>query len=148
MMMTNRPSKTCWKWRERNCELSSDANKLHALRYLLILLLLQVLLQPGEFSDAASELITCCKKVILHSYGEDDLDDDTAPELTDVFRCFCGDVTDDGLLRMLWIIEKDLNPARHQQDEDKLLGAEKDEDVGEAETGETAKKDRRRIRGL
>ncbi|MBA0739008.1 hypothetical protein Gogos_012311 [Gossypium gossypioides] len=92
---------------ERNCELSSDANKLHALRYLLILLLLQVLLQPGEFSDAASELIVCCLQ----------------------------------MLRMLWIIEKDLNPARHQQDEDELLGAEKDEDVGEAETGETAKND-------
>ncbi|KAA3482497.1 myb-binding protein 1A [Gossypium australe] len=168
---------------EWNCELSSDANKLHALRYLLILLLLQVLLQPGEFSDAASELIICCKKVILHSYGEDDLDDDTAPELTDshqppyrllfsrcetmtcskssmscfpylcssfalrVFRCFCGDVTDDGLLRILWIIEKDLNAARHQQDEDELLGAEKDENVGEAEMNDGESEDSEAVVG-
>ncbi|XVE93570.1 hypothetical protein REPUB_Repub01dG0206200 [Reevesia pubescens] len=161
---------------ERNCGLSSDANKLHALRYLLILLLLQVLLRPGEFCDAASELIICCKKAFaapddLNSSGEDELDSDAAPKLMDVlvdtllsllpqssapmrsaieqvFRYFCGDVTDDGLLRMLRIIKKDLKPARHQEagsedddDDDDLLGIEEDEDIDEAETGETAESD-------
>ncbi|XVE49423.1 hypothetical protein DITRI_Ditri01bG0081300 [Diplodiscus trichospermus] len=162
---------------ERNCGLSSDANKLHALRYLLILMLLQVLLRPQEFHDAASELIICCKKAFvvpddLDSSGEDELDSDAAPKLMDVlldtllsllpqssaplrsaieqvFRYFCGDVTDDGLLRMLRIIKKDLKPARHQEagsedddaDDDDLLGIEEDEDIDEAETGETAESD-------
>lgn len=66
-----------------------DANKLHALRYLLIQLLLHVLLRPGEYCEAASELIMCCKKAfassdLLNSSGEDELDDDSAPKLMDV----------------------------------------------------------------
>lgn len=74
---------------ERNCGLSMDANKLHALRYLLIQLLLQVLLRPGEYSEPASELIMCCKKAfassdLLNSSAEDELDDDSAPKLMDV----------------------------------------------------------------
>lgn len=74
---------------ERNCGLSTDAHKLHALRYLLIQLLLQVLLRPGEFTEAASELIICCKKAfaspdILDSSGEDEPDADEVPELMDV----------------------------------------------------------------
>ena len=69
--------------------LSATANKLHALRYLLIQLLLQVLLRPGEFSEAASELILCCKKAfsssdLLESSGEDELDGDETPELMNV----------------------------------------------------------------
>ncbi|GMI88325.1 hypothetical protein like AT5G64420 [Hibiscus trionum] len=161
---------------ERNCRLGNDANKLHALRYLLILLLLQVLLRPGEFCGAASELIICCKKAFAapddpDSSGEDESNGDAAPELMDVlvdtllsllpqsstpvrsaieqvFRYFCGDVTDDGLLRMLRIIKKDLKPARHQEagsedddDDDDLLGIEEDEDIDEAETVETADSD-------
>lgn len=39
------------------------ANKLQAFRYLLIQLLLQVLLHPGEFCEAATELVLCCKKI-------------------------------------------------------------------------------------
>lgn len=75
---------------ERTCGPGDDANKLHALRYLLIQLLLQVLLRPGEFSEAASELIICCKKQfsapgLLDSSGEDDESDDGGmPELMDV----------------------------------------------------------------
>ena len=62
---------------------------MHALRYLLIQLLLQVLLRPGEFSEAASELILCCKKAfsssdILESSGDDELDVDETPKLMDV----------------------------------------------------------------
>ncbi|KAK9044203.1 hypothetical protein V6N11_072519 [Hibiscus sabdariffa] len=163
--------------KERNCRLSDDANKLHSLRYLLILLLLQVLLRPVEFCDSASELIMCCKKAFASpddpdSSGEDESNGDAAPELMDVlvdtllsllpqssapirsaieqvFRYFCGDVTDDGLLRMLRIIKKDLEHARHQEagseddddDDDGLLGIEEDEDIDEAETGETADSD-------
>ncbi|KAI8025671.1 rDNA transcriptional regulator pol5 [Camellia lanceoleosa] len=74
---------------ERNCGLSADANKLHALRYLLIQLVLQVLLRPGEFSEAVSELIICCKKAfstadLLDSSGEDEIDGDGTPMLMDV----------------------------------------------------------------
>lgn len=61
---------------------------MHALRYLLIQLLLQVLLRPGEFTEAASELIICCKKAFassdFESSGEDEPDDDGTPELMDV----------------------------------------------------------------
>ncbi|KAM7474805.1 hypothetical protein LguiB_022048 [Lonicera macranthoides] len=163
---------------ERNCGLSTDAHKLHALRYLLIQLLLQVLLRPGEFTEAASELIICCKKAfaspdILDSSGEDEPDSDEAPELMDVlvdtllsllpqssapmrsaieqvFKYFCDGVTDDGLLRMLRVIKKDLKPARHQEidsedddgdDDDDLLGIEEAEESDEAETGETGDSD-------
>lgn len=66
-----------------------DASKLHALRYLLIQLLLQIVLRPGEFFEAASELVICCKKAfgssdLLESSGEDEPDEDGAPELMDV----------------------------------------------------------------
>uniref|UniRef100_A0A5B6YU56 Putative DNA polymerase V n=1 Tax=Davidia involucrata TaxID=16924 RepID=A0A5B6YU56_DAVIN len=164
---------------ERNCGLGTDANKLHALRYLLILLLLQVLLRPGEFSEAASELIICCKKAfaapdLLDSSEDDEPDGDGTPALMDVlvdtllsllpqssapmrsaieqvFKYFCDDVTDDGLLRMLRVIKKDLKPARHQDmdsedhddddDQEDLLGIEEAEESDEAETGETGESD-------
>ncbi|KAK2983205.1 hypothetical protein RJ640_018550 [Escallonia rubra] len=164
---------------ERNSGLSADAHKLHALRYLLIQLLLQILLRPGEFSEAASELVMCCKKAfpspdLLESSGEDEPDGDGTPELMDVlvdtllsllpqssapmrsaieqvFKYFCGDVTDDGLLRMLRVIKKDLKPARHQDidsdddededDDDEILGIEEAEESDEAETGETGDSD-------
>lgn len=162
---------------ERNCGLGTDAHKLHALRYLLIQLLLQVLLRPGEFTEAASELIICCKKAfassdLLESSGEDEPDDDGTPELMDVlvdtllsllpqssapmrsaieqvFKYFCDGITDDGLLRMLRVIKKDLKPARHQDidseddedDEDDLLGIEEAEESDEAEAGEIGDSD-------
>ncbi|KAF5733384.1 DNA polymerase V-like isoform X1 [Tripterygium wilfordii] len=158
---------------ERNCGLSSDANKLHALRYLLIQLLLLVLLRPGEFTEAASEVIICCRKAFAVSdlpddSGEDELDGDGTPELMDVlvdtllsllpqssaamrsaiekvFKYFCCDVTDDGLLRMLRVIKRDLKPARRQdvdiEDNDEghedFLSIEEDEEIDEEETGET-----------
>ncbi|XP_022876353.1 DNA polymerase V-like [Olea europaea var. sylvestris] len=161
----------------RNPDLSMDVSKMHAMRYLLIQLLLQILVRPGEFSEAASELIMCCKKAfgpsdLLESSGEDELEGDSTPELMDVlvdtllslvpqssapmryaieqvFKCFCKDVTDDGLLRMLRVIKKDLKPARHQdtdsQDEgdgdDDLLAIEEAEESDVAETGETGETD-------
>ncbi|GAV65086.1 LOW QUALITY PROTEIN: DNA_pol_phi domain-containing protein [Cephalotus follicularis] len=160
---------------ERNCGLSADAYKLHALRYLLIQLLLQVLLRPGEFSEAASELVICCKKAFAASdlldSGDDEVDGDATPDLMDVlvdtllsllpqssppmrsaieqvFKYFCDDVTDDGLLRMLRVIKKDLKPGRHQdaesedyEDDEDFLGIEEDEEIDEAETGETGEGD-------
>ncbi|XP_062082696.1 uncharacterized protein LOC133789005 [Humulus lupulus] len=161
---------------ERNSGLSNDANRLHALRYLLIQLLLQILLRPREFSEAASELIICCKKAfptpdLLESSGEED-NDDAAPAVMDVlvdtllsllpqssapmrtaieqvFKHFCDDITDDGLLQMLRVIKKTLKPARHQvaesdddveeddDDEDFLKIEDEDEVIDNAETGET-----------
>ncbi|KAL6545842.1 hypothetical protein OROGR_009716 [Orobanche gracilis] len=128
---------------ERNCGLSMNASKLHAIRYLLIQLLLQIILRPGELFEAASEVIICCKKAfgsssdLLESSEEDEADGEGAPELMDVlvdtmlsllpqssaplrsaieqvFKYFCNDITDDSLLRMLRVIRKDLKPARHQ----------------------------------
>lgn len=162
---------------ERNCGLSMDANKLHALRYLLIQLLLQILLRPGEVHEAAHELIICCKRAfgtsdLLDSSGEDELNGDGTPDIMDVlvdtmlsllpqssaplrsaieqvFKYFCNDVTEDGLMRMLRVIKKDLKPARHHDtgseddddDEDDLLDIEEAEESDEAETGETADSD-------
>ncbi|CAA0807383.1 DNA polymerase V family [Striga hermonthica] len=160
---------------ERNCGLSMDASKLHALRYLLIQLLLQIILRPGEFFEAASELVMCCKKAFgssdLLGSSEEDEYDEGAPELMDVlvdtmlsllpqssaplrsaieqvFKHFCNNITEDGLLRMLRVIKKDLKPARHQNkededddDEDDLLGVEEADDSDQAETGETAESD-------
>ncbi|KAA8545689.1 hypothetical protein F0562_020860 [Nyssa sinensis] len=134
---------------ERNCGLSTDANKLHALRKLLPL--------PD----------------LLDSSGEDEPDGDGMPALMDVlvdtllsllpqssapmrssieqvFKYFCDGVTDDGLLRMLRVIKKDLKPARHQEldsedhdddDQEDLLGIEEAEESDEAETGETGESD-------
>ena len=73
---------------EKKFVIGAEANKLHAMRYLLIQLLLQVLLRPGEFSEAASELIICCKKAFAASDlldpGEEELDNDADPKLLDV----------------------------------------------------------------
>ena len=73
---------------EKKFVIGAEANKLHAMRYLLIQLLLQVLLRPGEFSEAASELIICCKKAFAASdlldLGEEELDNDADPKLLDV----------------------------------------------------------------
>ncbi|XP_030459153.2 uncharacterized protein LOC115679650 [Syzygium oleosum] len=142
---------------ERSSEPSPVVHKLHALRYLLIQLLLQVLLRPEEFAEAASELVICCKKAfsspdLLESSGEDEPSGgDGAPELLDVlvdtllsllpqssapmrvaieqvFKHFCSDVTDDGLRRMLRVIKKDIKPARHRNAESEDDDDEDDED--------------------
>ncbi|XP_074344144.1 rDNA transcriptional regulator pol5 [Apium graveolens] len=161
---------------ERNCGLNTDARKLRSLRYLLIQLLLQVLLRPDEFIEAASELIICCKKAFpspdLDLSGDDEPDSDGTPELMDVlvdtllsllpqssapmrsaieqvFKYFCDGITDDGLLRMLRVIKKDLKPARHQdvdseddeEDDDDLLGIEEADESDEGETAETGNSD-------
>ncbi|KAJ9175014.1 hypothetical protein P3X46_013601 [Hevea brasiliensis] len=143
---------------ERNCGLSTDANRLHALKYLLIQLLLQVLLRPGELSEAVSELIICCKKAfavsdLLDSSGENELDSDDTPEVVDVlvdtllsllpqssapmrsaieqvFKCFCDNVTNDGLLQML------REPDSEDDDDEDFLCIEEDEEIDESETGE------------
>lgn len=48
-----------------------------------------MLLHPREYSEAASELIICCKKTfsasdVPESSGEDDVEVDDAPQLMDV----------------------------------------------------------------
>jgi len=79
-----------WSWQERSSGSGPEVHKLHALRYLFIQLLLQVLLRPEEFAEAASELVICCKKAfssldLLESSGDDEMSDgDGAPELLDV----------------------------------------------------------------
>ncbi|XP_068640137.1 rDNA transcriptional regulator pol5 [Aristolochia californica] len=159
-------------YEERNQGPGPTSSKIHAMRYLLIQLLLQVLLRPGEFSEAALELVICCKKAffshpdLLDDSGEEDeFDKNGAPELMDVlvdtllsllpqssssmcsaveqvFRCFCHEITDAGLLRMLQVIKKDLKHGRHQpvndsaeedDDEEDLLDVEEAEEIEEDE---------------
>ncbi|KAL5999305.1 hypothetical protein ACLOJK_040756 [Asimina triloba] len=181
------------------------ANKVHAMRYLLIQLLLQVLLKPGEFSEAAFELVICCKKAfaaaaVLDSSGEeeDEFDENGSPQLMDVlvdtlisllpqssgpmcfaaeqrtiqetinniavgvsgkekwvFRFFCDDITDGGLVQMLRVIKKDLKPARHrpvdgvdndddndvEEDDDFLNIEEAEDETEEADAAETGDSD-------
>lgn len=40
----------------------ADSFRMHAMQFLLIQLLLQILLHPGEFHKAAIDLTNCCKK--------------------------------------------------------------------------------------
>ncbi|KAI3889727.1 hypothetical protein MKX03_007749 [Papaver bracteatum] len=145
---------------EKNTGPGKDADKLRALRYLLIQLLLQVLLRPEEFFEAAFQLIICCQKSYPSSdflESVDDVMDDSEtpePELFDVlvdalltllpqsspplrlaveqvFKHCCNDITEAGLLRMLQVIRKDLKPARHQEED--FLNIEEEEDDGEDE---------------
>ncbi|KAH0448617.1 hypothetical protein IEQ34_022417 [Dendrobium chrysotoxum] len=151
------------------------ANKLHAMRYLLIHLVLQILLYPDDFSEAALDFVVCCKKVFPSSENsdsseeEDAFDDNDMPELMDVlvetllsvlprssarmgyvveqvFRFFCGDITDYGLQRMLHVVKKDLKPLRHpvsnddddddDDDDDEILGIEDIDEMEEAKADE------------
>jgi len=60
-----------------------------------------------------------------------------------VFKYFCGDITDDGLMRMLRVIKKNLKPARHpdaasaddDDEDDDFINIE--EEIDQAETGES-----------
>lgn len=51
-------------------------------------MLLQLLLRPGEYTEAASELMICCRKAFsvhdLESSEEDESEDAASPELMDV----------------------------------------------------------------
>ncbi|KAJ6845448.1 DNA polymerase V-like isoform X1 [Iris pallida] len=142
---------------ERKFAFGIEANKLHALRYVLSQLVLQVLLCPGDFSEAAMELVICCKKAFPatanddSSEDEDKFDVNDTPEMIDVlaetflsllphssgpmcfaieqvFRLYCDDLTIDGLLRMLRVVRKDLKPLRHQ-----TASSDEDDDDGDEE---------------
>lgn len=68
-----------------------------------------------------------------------------------VFRFFCDDITDVGLLRMLRVVKRDLKPARHQptqqsdedddDDEDFLGIEEEEEEIEEADAVDTGDSD-------
>ncbi|KAJ8764735.1 hypothetical protein K2173_009123 [Erythroxylum novogranatense] len=127
---------------ERTLKVALDIHRSHSIRYLLIQILLQLLLQPEEFSEAVSELIILCKKGYQSSgfveySDEEELDNDTTSQFIDVlldtllsllpqssapirsaieqvFKSFVREMTSDGLLRMLRVIKKDLKPARRR----------------------------------
>ncbi|KAL0686329.1 hypothetical protein Bca4012_053177 [Brassica carinata] len=128
----------------------ADENVCHALRHLVVQLLLKIFLHPGEFSEAASELSVCCDKAfsssldLLESDGEGEDDGEEEPTVMDVlvFKYFYQDVTSDGLLRMLRVIKKNLKLARHQDDldddeEDCLAIEDEEEEDENEEMGET-----------
>lgn len=51
----------------------------------MVQLLLQILLHPGEFSEAASELSVCCDKAFSSCLdGEGEADDEEEPAVMDV----------------------------------------------------------------
>jgi len=63
-----------------------------------------------------------------------------------VFKYFCGDITDDGLMQMLRVIKKQLKPARHpdtasadDDEDDDFIDIE--DEIDQAETGETGESD-------
>ncbi|KAJ8465662.1 hypothetical protein OPV22_028214 [Ensete ventricosum] len=165
---------------ERKIRPGLDANKLHAFRYLLIQLLLQVLVCPGEFSEAALELTICCRKAFPAaaddgSSEDEEYDGNNVPEFMDVlvdnllsllpqsssplcfaveqvFKSFCDDITDAGLLQMLRVIKKDLKGPRHptassygddeeEEDDDDFLGIEEAEEADEVGTDDTVDSD-------
>ncbi|KAJ4757383.1 DNA polymerase V [Rhynchospora pubera] len=150
---------------ERKVSPGTDSSRMHAMRFLLMQLLLQILLHPGEFHEAAIDLTICCKKAFSflsqgNSEEEEEEEEGSAPQFMDVlvdtflsllphssgplnyaieqvFRCFCDEVTDAGLIRMLRIVKKELNP-RHlapaeedsgDEDEDDFLEIEEDDEV-------------------
>nr|CAD1824327.1 unnamed protein product [Ananas comosus var. bracteatus] len=113
---------------ERKIKIGPDANKMHAFRYLLIQLLLQVLLRPDKFFEAAIDLVICCKKAfpaaaLGDSSEEDEYNGNDAPKFMDVFGLFCDEITEPGLIQMLKIVRKDLKPRRS-----KAAGSDTDED--------------------
>ena len=77
---------------ERNIGSGVEANKLHALRYVLIQLVLQVLLCPEQFNEAASEIAICCQQAFpdtaaVHGDSaerEKEFDDNEMADLMDV----------------------------------------------------------------
>ncbi|KAG0454807.1 hypothetical protein HPP92_024099 [Vanilla planifolia] len=161
---------------ERNTSPGLLSNKLHAMRYLLIQMVLQILLHPDDFSEAALDFVICCKKAFPaaancdFSEDEDSVYDNDMPNLMDVlvetllsvlprssvrmcyvveqvFRFFCGDITDYGVNRMLCVLRKDLKPLRHplnsdefdeddDDDDDDILGIEDTEEVDGGKIGE------------
>ncbi|KAF3783570.1 DNA polymerase V [Nymphaea thermarum] len=116
--------------------------EVYPMRFLLVQLLLQVLLKPGEFSETASELVICYKKAFvtltdLESTDEEHDDDTGSPAFMDVlvdtllsllpqssaplffsieqvFKFFSDQITESGLISMLRVVKKDLKPSRHQ----------------------------------
>ncbi|CAL9079455.1 unnamed protein product [Musa textilis] len=163
---------------ERKISSGLDANKLHAFRYLLIQLLLQVLIRPGEFSEVALELTICCKKAFPAaaddgSSEDEEYDGNDVPEFMDVlvdnllsllpqsssplcfaveqvFKSFCDDITDAGLLQMLRVVKKDLKGPRHptassygdeEEDDDDFLGIEEAEEADEVGTDDIVDSD-------
>lgn len=67
---------------------------MHAFRYLLIQLLLQVLLRPDKLFEAAYDLVICCKKAFpaaaLGDSSEDEYNGNNAHKFMDVLvDTFC-----------------------------------------------------------
>ncbi|RRT65690.1 hypothetical protein B296_00017342 [Ensete ventricosum] len=114
-------------------------------------LLLQVLVCPGEFSEAASELTICCRKA-FPAAADDGSSEDEEYDGNNVFKSFCDDITDAGLLQMLRVIKKDLKGPRHptassygdddeEEDDDDFLGIEEAEEADEVGTDDTVDSD-------
>ncbi|CAN6247266.1 unnamed protein product [Urochloa humidicola] len=178
---------------ERKAGPGLDSTKMHAMRYLLIQLLLQVLLHPDEYWEAAVDVTICCKKSFPaiaqgdnssgQESGEQDAresDDDESKEsdedgseesneevslefmdvlvqtflsilphasgpvcftIEQVFRVFCDDITETGLLDMLRVVKIDLkgrNQTESDDEDDGRVDIEDDDDavMEDAEVGE------------
>ncbi|KAF8677092.1 hypothetical protein HU200_046555 [Digitaria exilis] len=182
---------------ERKAGPGLDSTKMHVMRYLLIQLLLQVLLHPDEYWEAAVDVTICCKKSFpaiaqgkssqqeseedgsKESDDEEDSNEEVSLEFMDVlvqtflsilphasgpvcftieqasvlsvviritirgvFRVFCDDITDTGLLDMLRVVKIDLKGHRQTDSDDEDDGRvdiEDDDDetvMEDAEVGE------------
>ncbi|KAJ4786518.1 DNA polymerase V [Rhynchospora pubera] len=74
---------------ERKVSPGTDSSRMHAMRFLLMQLLLQILLHPGEFHEAAIDLTICCKKAFSflsqgNSEEEEEEEEGSAPQFMDV----------------------------------------------------------------
>lgn len=121
------------------CKGESNLSKMQAMRFLLIQLLLEIPLRPGEICETAAELLICCNKAFgnVIELVESNDDENETPALMDVlvdallsllphspapvraaveqvFKCFCDSITESGLMNMLRIVKKDLKPSRHK----------------------------------
>ncbi|XP_006646852.2 uncharacterized protein LOC102702348 [Oryza brachyantha] len=191
-------------YEERKVGPGLDSTKMHAMRYLLIQLLLQVLLHPDEYWEAAIDVTICCKKSFpsiiqndkssgqpsneggAEEFNEDgsgksnengleETNDDTSEDsnedgplefmdvlvqtflsalphvsgpvcfsIEQVFRLFCDEITETGLLDMLRVVKIDLKGSRHQSgsdddEDDACVDIEDDDEtvVEDAESGDT-----------
>ncbi|XP_062218145.1 uncharacterized protein LOC133918324 [Phragmites australis] len=175
---------------ERKAGPGLDSTKMHVMRYLLIQLLLQVLLHPDEYWEAAIDVTICCKKSFpaiaqgdnssrqeSNECGLQDSDENESEEsnedgseesneevslefmdvlvqtflsilphvsgsvcftIEQVFRVFCDDITETGLLDMLRVVKIDLKGSRRQTDSD---GDEDDDCVDIEDDDETVMED-------
>eukprot|EP01018_Ginkgo_biloba_P011759 Gb_03940 [translate_table: standard] len=103
----------------------SDFSKMQAMHFLLIQLLLQILLRPGEVCEMTTKLVLCCKKAfgsVVELEVEDQDDEGEPPVLIDVLV--------DTLLSLL---PQSPAPVRGSVEQSTVVGDSDEEDLVDIE---------------